>query len=89
MSKIIDKQSFLKHFYEEPNRWFHVREMARLRKLNPSTASKYLNQLNKERLLTKREELDHVLFKADTESNSFKDAKIYYNIKSGSLFLLH
>ena len=82
MSKIIDLQSFLKYFYEDPNRRFHVREMARLLKLNPTTASKYLNQLNKEGLLARIHELGHVLFKANTESSSYKDAKIYYNIKS-------
>ncbi len=82
MSRIIDIQSFLKHFYKEPNRFFHVREMARLLKLNPTTASKYLNQLYKEELLSKSHELGHILFKANTESSSYRYAKIYYNIKS-------
>ena len=82
MSRIIDTQSFLRHFYKEPNRLFHVREMARLLKLNPTTASKYLNQLNKEGLLAKSSELGHLLFKANTESSSYRYAKIYYNLKS-------
>lgn len=82
MSKIINVQSFLRYFFEEPNKWFHVREMSRLLRLNPTTASKYLNQLCKEGLLIKKYERKFLLFRANTESNSYKDAKIHYNIKS-------
>lgn len=82
MSKIINLQPFLKYFFEEPNNWFHVREMARMLKLNPTTASKYLNQLYKENILIKKYERKHLLFKASTESNSYKDVKIHYNINS-------
>ena len=82
MSKIIDTQSFLRHFFEDPNRWFHVREMARLLRLNPSTASKYLNQLYEGGFLTRKYERGHLLFKSDNENYNFKDAKLYYNISS-------
>lgn len=82
MSKIIDNQSFLKYFFEEPNKWFHVREMARLLRLTPTTVSKHLNQLYKNGFLIKKQERGHLLFRANTGSNSYKDAKIYYNIKS-------
>ena len=81
MSKIIDKEAILRHFFEEPNKWFHVREMARILKLNPTTVSKYLNALYKKGMLIKKLERKHLLFKADTENSSYKDAKIYYNIK--------
>ena len=82
MSKIIDIQHFLKYFFEEPNKWFHVREMARILRLNPTTASKYLNQLHTESVLTRKRERRHLLFKANTESYRYKDAKVHYNIKS-------
>ena len=82
MSKIIDNQSFLIYFFEDPNRWFHVREMARLLKLNPSTASKYLNQLYEGGFLTRKHERGHLLFKPDNQNSNFKDAKIYHNIRS-------
>lgn len=82
MSKIINIQSFLEYFFEEPNKWFHVREMARLLKLNPTTVSKYLNRLCRDGTLIKKYERRHLLFKANTENHNYKDAKIYYNIKS-------
>ena len=82
MSKIISEELLLKPFFEEPSRWFHVREMARLTKLNPTTISKYLNRFSKVGLLTKNEERGHLLFRANTESHKYKDAKIYNNIKS-------
>lgn len=82
MSKIINNQSFLKYFFDEPNKWLHVREMARLLKLTPTTTSKHLNQLYKEGFLAKKQERGHLLFKANAESNSYKDAKILCNIKS-------
>lgn len=81
MSKIIDKEAALRHFFEEPNRWFHVREMARMLKLTPTTVSKYLNALYRKGVIIKKPERKHLLFKADTENSSYKDAKIYYNIK--------
>ncbi|MBI1936461.1 nucleotidyltransferase domain-containing protein [Candidatus Woesearchaeota archaeon] len=82
MSKIINIERFLKHFFDEPSKWFHVREMARLLKLNPTTASKYLNTLHNERLLLKKYERMHLMFKADTDSSGYKDAKMHYNIKN-------
>ncbi|TSC64256.1 MAG: hypothetical protein G01um101493_184, partial [Microgenomates group bacterium Gr01-1014_93] len=81
MSKLINIENVLKNFFEEPNRWFHVRETARLLKLNPATISKYLNKLTKENILIKKSERSHLLFKSNTESDEFKDLKKYYNIK--------
>jgi len=81
MSKIINIENILEHFFKEPNKWFHVRELARLKKLNPSTISKYLNKLNKENLVIKKSERNHLLFKANTESEDLKDYKKFFNIR--------
>src|SRR3989338_4067412 len=59
---------------------FSVREIARLLKINPSTASKYLQILAKDGFLRKRKEFNCILYQADAESEKFKDIKIYYNI---------
>ena len=82
MSKIINSEEILKYFIEEPNRWFHVRETARLIKLAPATISKYVNKLTKENILIKKKERNHLLFRANTESEEFKDYKRFYNIKT-------
>jgi len=79
MSKKVD--NILALFVEEPDRKFNVREAARILKINPSTASKYLNQLAREGLLIKKKERNLILYSADTESRKFRDFKIYYNIK--------
>ncbi|MBI4438989.1 nucleotidyltransferase domain-containing protein [Candidatus Woesearchaeota archaeon] len=81
MSRVIRIDSFLEYFFKEPVKWFHVREMARLSKVNATTASKYLNELNREGFILRKLERGHLLFKADTESATYKDAKVCRNIR--------
>ena len=79
MSKKLDKilNLFLTGSYSK----FNVREVARLTKLSPSTASKYLNRLVEKDILKKVAERNYILYSADTESEQFRDLKIYHNIK--------
>ncbi|MBN2331408.1 MAG: nucleotidyltransferase domain-containing protein [Candidatus Aenigmarchaeota archaeon] len=79
MSIKIDKlmNLFLEDSYSE----FNLREVARIAKLNPMTASKYLKYLLKESVIKKRPERNFILFSADTESERFKDMKRCFNIK--------
>ncbi len=79
MSKLIDNMEIMEIFYNNPNKEYHIREIARLTKLSPSTVSKYLIKCTKEKLLDKREERKHLLFKANTENKIFKIKKINYN----------
>ena len=72
--------NILNLFFEEPEREFHVREIARIVKKSPTTISKYLTKLQKEQMLTSRTALNHKLFKADTESLNYKNSKLAYNI---------
>lgn len=71
----------LEYFIVEPEREFHVRELAKLSKKSPTTTSKYLNKLKKERLLISRRKFNHLLFKANNENLLFKDVKRSYNIR--------
>lgn len=71
----------LKPFLEEPNREFNVRELARLLKIAPATASKKLKEFAKNGLLKQREERMLLLYKADLDSESYTDLKVYYNIR--------
>src|SRR3989344_6948974 len=75
MDKILD------FFKKEPEREFHIRELAKLTKKSPSTISKYLSKLEKDNLLTSRFKFNHKLFKANSENTSFKDIKLFYNIE--------
>lgn len=69
-------------FIQQPNNEYHVREIARMLKISPTTTSKYLNNLKKEGLLISKKERSHLLFKANTENKSYKDLKLYHNIKN-------
>ena len=80
MSKLIDNNKLLEIFYENPNKWYHIREISRIIKLSPTTASKYLNKLKKEGILDNKEERRHILFRANTEDKKFITKKINYNI---------
>lgn len=73
--------NLLEHFIKEPEREFHVRELAKLTKKSPTTVSKYLNLYKKEQLLACKNKLNHLLYKANIENKAFKDAKLFYNIK--------
>lgn len=68
-------------FLENVHKEFHIREIARIVKKAPTTVSKYLYKLEKERLLISKFERNHKIFIANIENENFKDLKIYYNIK--------
>ena len=73
--------NILKIFFEQPTREFNVREVARILKISPATASKRLNALVKNGLLLRRKERLLKLYKANLESNFYKDLKIFYNLR--------
>jgi len=71
----------LEYFFKEPEREFHVRELAKLVKKSPTTVSKYLKQFEYKKYLLSEKKLNHLLFKANSESSSFKYLKLFSNIK--------
>jgi len=71
----------LKPFLEDPIREFNVRELGRILKISPATASKKLCELEKEGYLKEWDERNLKLYKADTESEKYRDFKVYYNIR--------
>jgi predicted nucleotidyltransferase len=78
---MFKKLNILKLFFEEPAREFNVREVARLLKISPATASKVLKQLVKDGLLKERKERLLNLYKANLEKDLYKDLKIFYNLR--------
>src|SRR3989338_9491171 len=81
MRQLYKKMDLIKYFLNEPEKEFHVRELAKLVKKSPTTVSKYLKQLEKENILLSEERLNHLFFKANTEHDSFKDKKLFYNLQ--------
>ncbi|HHE36381.1 MAG TPA: hypothetical protein ENL16_01035 [Candidatus Woesearchaeota archaeon] len=73
--------NMLRLFFEEPSREFNVREVARLLKISPATASKKLKGLVKEGVLKERKERILNLYKANLEDELYRDLKIFYNMR--------
>ncbi|MBU2496753.1 MAG: ArsR family transcriptional regulator [Nanoarchaeota archaeon] len=71
----------LKYFIEEPEKEYHIREIAKITKKSPSTISKYLEKFEKEGLLISRKKFNHLLYKSNTENLLFKNIKLSYNLK--------
>jgi len=78
---MFKKLNILKLFFEEPTKEFNVREVARILKISPATASKELKNLVKEGVLKERKERVLNLYKANLESDLYRDIKIFYNLR--------
>ena len=68
-------------FIKEPERAFHVRELAGIVKKSPTTISKHLKRLQKKGILVSERKLNHLLFKANTDGPLFKEIKRTQNIR--------
>ncbi|MCD6404153.1 hypothetical protein DRN62_02740 [Nanoarchaeota archaeon] len=71
----------LRIFFEEPTREFNVREVARILRISPATASKQLKVFAKEGILKERKERTLKLFRANLESEFYRDLKLFYNLR--------
>ncbi len=71
----------LKIFFEEPNREFNVREVARILKISPANASNKMKSFAKMGILKERKDRILNLYKADLDQDSYRDIKIFYNLK--------
>lgn len=71
----------LKIFFEEPNREFNVREAARILKISPANASNQMKSFAKMGILKERRDRILNLYKADLEEDSYRDLKIFYNLR--------
>jgi len=78
---MFKEMNVLKLFFESPGREFNVREVARISKITPATASKRLKELKGKGILRHRKERILDLYKADLESDEYRDLKVYYTIR--------
>ncbi len=72
----------LKLFFEYPAREFNVRDVARALKLNPATASTYLKKFEKAGILKYKKQRIQDLYKANLDSDRYRDLKVYYLIRN-------
>lgn len=78
---MFKEMNILRPFFEYPGREYNVREVARLLKISPATASKELKRLVQLGLLRERKERALNLYKADLESDLYRDVKRFYNVR--------
>ena len=71
--------NILKRFIREPEREFHIRELAKYTQKSPATIAKYLADYEKKEYLTHERRLNHLLYKADTANSAFKELKMGHN----------
>jgi predicted nucleotidyltransferase len=68
-------------FFDHPTRRFHIREYARLAKVSPMTARRYLNEFQKEGLIVPKPEKIRVKsFQANLESPIFREYKKFHTL---------
>ena len=73
--------NILKIFFESPTREFNVRDIARMTKIAPATASTKLKMFAKRTILKERKERNFIFYKAKLDSDYYKDLKIFYTIR--------
>lgn len=71
--------NILKIFFEEPEREFHLREIARIFKKNPVTIKKLLEEFVKEKVLLLRKERRFHIYSSNTVDETYKGLKRNYN----------
>ncbi len=74
------KLNILKEFFENPNKEFHLRELARKLNTNHTKIRNHLNKLVKEEYLKKRKDRIYLLYGAKI-NQKFLNLKIYYNLE--------
>ncbi len=71
--------NILEMFIMNPEKGFHVREIARKLKKSPTTISKYLKNYEKLGILRSEKKFNHLLFMANLSEN-FRHKKIMFNL---------
>lgn len=78
---MFNELNILKIFFEDPLKEFNVREIARIEKIAPATASSKLKNFAKNGLLKERKERNLLLYKAHMDNEAYVDLKKYYTIR--------
>ncbi|NQU83835.1 MAG: nucleotidyltransferase domain-containing protein [Parcubacteria group bacterium] len=68
-------------FIKNPEKEFHLRELARMLKKSPATISKQLKELLKQKIITTKKLSNHNYFRANTENKNYKQLKLQHNLQ--------
>ncbi len=78
---MFNELNTLKPFLEQPSREFNVREIARILKVAPATASKMLKLFSEKSILKEKKERGFNLYKSNLEEDLYRDIKIFYTLR--------
>jgi DNA polymerase sigma len=67
-------------FLDNPEKEFHVRQIARMLKKSPTTISLHLHNLKNKKILNSRKERNHLLYQVNLDNKLVKDQKLFHNI---------
>ena len=70
----------IQYFFENTEKEYHVRELAKLMNKSPTTVSKHLSLLKQQGILTSKKKFNHLFYMA-ADNLKFKDLKFSYNLK--------
>jgi predicted nucleotidyltransferase len=73
--------NILNPFFIDPNNEFNVREISRIIKISPATASKYLKDMSNKDILKHKIFKNLDLYKANLENDMFTDLKKFYTVR--------
>lgn len=86
------RDKILKLFFENPTARYHIRELARITKLNPNTIINIANELEKEEIIIREKKKHLVEISGNTENPAFVKTKRIFNLtqiqKSGLIEFL-
>lgn len=72
----------LRAFLDEPGREIHVRDAAKVSKVSPGSAKKYLDTFYKENLLLRRKHANLLLYRGNLENPAFRQMKVAHSIQN-------
>ncbi len=76
---MIKKVNNLNIFFEEPEREFHLREIARITKKNPVTVKRFLSEFVKRGILSLKKERKFHFYRSNSENLEYRELKRQYN----------
>jgi len=70
----------LNFFIREPEQEFYVRQLSKLLNKSPTTISNHLKEYRKKQILKSEKKFNHLLFRANTQNQKFKQLKLNHNL---------
>jgi predicted nucleotidyltransferase len=78
--KMNDKINNL--IFKNPEKWIHIRGIARKLRLSPETVRKHLAVLKRQEIVEGRKEGNLLQFRANLENENYKHKKILHNLRA-------